>query len=290
MHWNVMTTRFRELRSHPGYRHNPPLVLARAASWWIHCRLGLAGRAKFRRWDFTLYLPPKWHGGGSTSPFLFREHYEPELMLLEQFLRPGMTFVDGGANTGVFTFAAARLVGKEGCVLAFEPGRHCFDALEYSVALNGMDHVVLHRSALADSTSRAKLFHHFGQDNSYSLGGDIDDGDIPCEEVNTITLQDALDGSKRNHVDFIKLDVEGAEELVLRGSDEILARCRPVVLFEVNPEACQRLHLKPEGARDLLADHGYEFHAVGSDGQLYVHRGPVGFGNLLAIHKASSSS
>ena len=165
-----LTQRFSQLRRHPGYRHNPPVVLGRAAAWSLHCLLGIPARPEFRRWNYRLYLPAKWRGGGSTSPYLFREHYEPELMLLERFLKPGMVFVDGGANTGVFTFTAARLVGPTGRVLAFEPGAACFAALEASRALNQFEQVRLWKAALSDRSGTARLYHCWGQENAFSLG------------------------------------------------------------------------------------------------------------------------
>src|SRR5215831_622069 len=152
-----ITHRLSELRKHPGYRQNPPVVLGRAAAWAVHCLFGIPAQAKFRRWDFRLHLPAKWRGGGSTSPYLFRELYEPELVLLERFLKPGMTFVDGGANTGVFSFTAARLVGETGRVLAFEPGGSCYSALQRSVELNGFRHVTLRQQALSDHSGTARL-------------------------------------------------------------------------------------------------------------------------------------
>jgi FkbM family methyltransferase len=247
--------RFRSLLNHPVYRQNRLQVLARAVAWTFHCVLHIPARAKFVRWNFTLYLPAKWRGGGCTAPYVFREHYEPELLLLEQFLEPGMVFVDGGANTGVFSFTAARLVGPSGHVFTFEPGSTCFHALERSKKLNGFHQIHLAHQALSDKTGTARLYHHLGQENAFTLGVDET---APYDEVAVITLDDVAKQESVDRVDFIKLDVEGAEELVLRGAQNVLKRWRPVVLFEVNLDASRRMNLAPDGACEFLRSLGYE--------------------------------
>lgn len=275
-----LTSKFSELRQHPGYRQNPPIVLWRAAAWSAHCLFKLPARAKFRRWQFRLYLPPKWSGGGCTSPYLFREEYEPEVKLLERFLKPGMTFIDGGANTGVFTFTAAHLVGNSGRVVAFEPGAACFAALTQSVKLNRATQVTLRQQAISDRCGTARFYHHDDQENSFSLGGA---GGVTYEEVNTTTLDTVAAELNLQRVDFIKLDVEGAEEMVFRGGREVLATHRPLLLFEVNPAAANRLNLAADGACLALSEQNYQFFRMADSGELQAVDSAEEFGNLLAI-------
>ena len=280
-----ITDRFRLLREHPAYRRHPARVLARAVAWSLHCLLRIPARAKFRRWNYRLYLTPKWRGGGSTSPFLFREDYEPELMLLEQYLKPGMVFVDGGANTGVFSSTAARLVGPQGRVLAFEPGASCYAALRQSQSLNSFSQMKIYNQALSDRSGTARLYHCLGQENSFSLGADAS---AAFEEITTGTLDEIATREQLARVDFIKLDVEGAEELVLRGADNVLDQWRPIVLFEVNREAAQRLNLSAGGACQLLRDYGYELFSLDDDLRLMpAAELPDAVRNLLAIPKVS---
>ncbi|HEY2881364.1 MAG TPA: FkbM family methyltransferase [Pirellulales bacterium] len=247
--------RFRSLLNHPVYRQNRLQVFGRAVAWTFHCVLRIPARAKFKRWNYTLYLPAKWRGGGCTAPYVFREHYEPELLLLEQFLEPGMVFVDGGANTGVFSFTAARMVGPEGHVFTFEPGSTCFHALERSKKLNGFNQIHLAQQALSDHSGTARLYHHLGQENAFTLGVDEN---APYDEVSIVSLDEVAKQQNLERVDFIKLDVEGAEELVLRGAQNVLKRWRPVVLFEINLDAARRMKLAPDGACELLHSLGYE--------------------------------
>ncbi|MCC7086360.1 MAG: FkbM family methyltransferase [Pirellulales bacterium] len=280
MKFKHLTSKFRELRLHPGYRRNRAVVLWRVAVWSAHCLLGLPARAKFRRWKFRLYLPPKWRGGGCTSPYLFREDYEPEVKLLERFLQPGMTFIDGGANTGVFTLTAAHLVGPTGHVVAFEPGATCFAALDQSIRLNCVNHVNLRQQAISDRCGRARFYHHHEQENSFSLGGA---SEVMYEEVSTTTLDTTFEELKLDRVDCVKLDVEGAEELVFRGGQKLLAQYRPLLLFEVNPEAAERLSLAANGGCTALTELNYRLFRMDQNGRLRSAASADEFGNVLAI-------
>ncbi len=143
-----LRSRWKELSKHPAYRRNRACVLGRTIKWALHCLFRISAHARFRRWNFSLYIPPIWKGGGCTTPFIFREDYSPELLVLERFLEPGMTFVDGGANIGIYTFVAASLVGPQGHVLACEPGEQCFQAMERSRELNKCLQVILRRQGI----------------------------------------------------------------------------------------------------------------------------------------------
>jgi FkbM family methyltransferase len=217
---------------------------------------------------------------------LFREYYEPGLLLLERFLAPGMTFVDGGANKGIYTFAAARLVGATGCVLAFEPGKESFVALQKSLEINRFEQVVLRKQALADRATRARLYHHRSRENSFGLGTS-NDPRVGFEEVETITLEQACAEIGLQRIDFAEFDVEGSQELVLRGSIGLVLRWKPILLVEVDCEACRRLNLEPDGTWQLLFELGYAFFVINDSSQVYPIANPRGFRTLLAVHEKS---
>ena len=258
----------------------------RAVQWGVHCLVHRPGWAYFRRWDFHLYLPPIWFGGGATTLFVFREYYDVELRLLERFLRPGMTFVDGGAHFGVYTFTAARIVGPQGHVLSFDPGPTCSLALGQTRHRNGLTQVVLHKQALFSERGKMRFYHHNDSQLAFSLGAPPD-GSVPFEEVETTTIQDALGEQHLDRVDFIKLDVEGAEEIVLRSSRPLLEKNQPVVLFESNTEACRRFKLTQQGTLTALRELGYRIHAIGEAGELTeITRAEEGVVNYVALHPA----
>jgi FkbM family methyltransferase len=274
------------LMAHPGFRRSPTLTLARLLRWRLQCMLGLPAILSLPEWDARFYLPPRWHGAGTTMIYALRSSYEKELMYLSRFISPGMVVVDGGANAGIYTVAAAKLVGPSGLVLSFEPGAEAFSVLRKNVGLNCLKNVRIHRAALSERERKAALYHHKGGPNSFSLGS-LGTSAIDFEEVTARALCDVLQEEAAQRIDLIKLDVEGAEELALLGAQPFIVRSRPIVIFEFHAAAAQRLGLSPTGAWELLEGLGYSFFSLSDRGDLCLLNQPSGLDdviNVVAIH------
>lgn len=130
---------------------------------------------------------------------------------IKSFLKPGMTFVDVGANVGYFTLLAA----SRGCrVVAFEPTPAVVVRLHENVALNGFDEVTVVNAAVADKRGTLKLFLSPDDPEANNLY----EGSISVE-VSTVSLDDALADHGVKKVDLLKIDAEGAEPMILIGAD-----------------------------------------------------------------------
>ena len=223
--------------------------------WLAHCLLRRPAGITLERWGCRLSLPAGLRRG-ATAIYLFRDAYEPELAHLGELVRPGATFVDAGASVGLYTVVAASLVGPSGSVLAFEPAKESYAVLCKNVELNGFRNVVTFQKALADGTGTAKLYHFSGAPN-YSLG----EPPTPAasEAVETTTLDEVMRHRQVGELACIKLDVEGAESLVLRGAAETLQRFRPAVILEVDDVATSRVGMCKEAAVETLRGLGYRF-------------------------------
>lgn len=235
------------------------------------------------RWQARLRLPADWGSVGIAMLYCLREHYEPELIAMERFVAPGQTIVDAGASCGIYTVAFAKLLAGTGRVLAFEPGARAHAVLDANVRLNALANTRVFKLALADRATSARLRHHPFGPVSYFLdtaGG----APGPAEEaVETARLDDVLRSEGAERLDVLKIDVEGAEELVLLGARAALARSRPVILFEHNPSLPRRLGLSPTGAVDLLRGLGYGFHRVTRSGDLEPAVPASATGNFIAV-------
>jgi FkbM family methyltransferase len=88
---------------------------------------------------------------------LYGEWCEFEINLLRLFIRPGDIVIDAGANIGTHTVAFANMVGPTGVVHAFEPQRRNFLMLAGNVAINGLDNVFCHQSAVGDTLGQIRL-------------------------------------------------------------------------------------------------------------------------------------
>jgi len=159
-------------------------------------------------------------------------NYEPHKhQLMKNTLRPGMTFIDVGANKGDFTLLAASRVGPQGRVLAFEPHPDNTYWLRQSIALNRFTNITLVEAALSNSNGRENLFEGSGS-GQHSLLKQADGQRAWC--VNTYRLDDYLAAEGIDQMDAIKIDVEGAEWQVLEGARGTLQRCKPVVYLDVH--------------------------------------------------------
>ena len=106
--------------------------------------------------------------------------------------------------------------------------------------------------------------------------------------VVTESLDNIVQEVPVERVDVIKMDVQGAEELVLRGAQKVAASMKPVIIFEFYPEGAALLGLSPYGAWELLERLGYDFFAVCSAGTISRMKSPpthTKYANVVAIHK-----
>jgi FkbM family methyltransferase len=147
------------------------------------------------------------------------EHFETELALRD--LAEGNVVVDVGANIGYYTLLFARRVGPGGHVYAFEPDPHNFDLLRRNVLQNGYTNVTCVPCAVSERAGFVRLYRNAGNRGDHRIY-DSHDG---REAIDTqcISLDDFFVDVDRA-VNFIKMDIQGAEAQALRGMRHLLAR------------------------------------------------------------------
>lgn len=273
------------LRSQPGFQKTPLRVLFRLLCWRLICPLGGGKTVHLRARNLNLYLPAEWHGAGKLI-YIFRDDYETELGLLNKFLSPGQVMIDVGANYGMFSLTASQLVGNGGKVIAFEPARSTFSVFERNLALNGVQNVTPFRLALSEAPGKLRLYHDVDTTRN-SLAASADTQDF--EEVEVRTLDDVVKELGVSQLAFLKIDVEGADELVCRGAVQILQTSLPPVLFEHNPDAAARMGLGSSTGR-TLARLGYHFYHFDGSSLSRIDAEELPGGNIVALHPESSAS
>jgi FkbM family methyltransferase len=206
----------------------------------------LAPRPRLIKWhssESPLSVSVESGGLSSWYEISHRLSYAPLGTLRPQ---PGWTIVDVGANIGAYTVWAAGHLGSTGRIVAIEPNPVSFDRLRKSV-----QHLPIPVSAFqvgcSDTPGSAALYFEEGYTVSASLQHFAQAS--RAVEVQLRRLDDVLQEAGTGRVDLIKIDVEGAEELVLRGAPNALAKASAVIL-ETN-EAIE------PGVRALLADAGF---------------------------------
>src|SRR5450432_901307 len=193
-----------------------------------------------------------------------------EMRFTERVLRPGMTVLDIGAHHGLYTLLASKRVGAVGRVIAFEPSGRERKRLIRHVWVNRCANVSVERMALGDCAGEAGLFVVEGQqDWCNSLRAPAVEGRTQTIRVEVRTLDEVLERLGISSVDFIKLDVEGAELSFLRGASALLrSEWRPAILAEV-----QDMRTEPWGyaAREIvgyLKNAEYRWFGITADGSL----------------------
>jgi FkbM family methyltransferase len=196
--------------------------------------------------------------------------FEPnEFAFVDRVLRPGMVFVDIGANEGLFTLFAARRVGRSGRVIAIEPSARERAILTSNVARNGLGNVAIVPHAMAAEPGVADLLiapkeHGFHN----TLGGFIYEGEtaIASERIVVETLDGLHKRLALGRVDVVKIDVEGAELKVLGGARSLLSTYRPILLVEANEEALKRQAASTGAMLSLLLSFDYRIHVFADSG------------------------
>ena len=278
--WKQIEKKWEVLSHQQGFRRAPLRSARRLISWRARCLLETGVIVRLPRWNLRMHLPAAWRGIAKFM-FVFREDYEPEVTYLEKILSPGKTFIDVGASFGIYSLVASRLVGRTGHVMSFEPTSASFRILEQNIALNGLVNISASRLALCHTRGTTWLYHGI-EPGSNSLGKSSVDG-RKGEVVSTECLDNVLVQSSVTRVDVIKMDVEGAEELVLSGANKVLTTFKPIIIYEVAPERTAALRLSPRGAWDFLDHLGYRFFVIGPHGELTGQKSPPVNRNVVAL-------
>jgi FkbM family methyltransferase len=186
---------------------------------------------------YKLYVDTRDRGFGSHV--LLDGFWEIWLTLFcARNVKRGMTAIDVGANFGYYSLLLAELVGTRGELIAVEPNPHAADFLRRSVELNGLlGRTRIETSALGATISgEASLYVPHSEPKNAQIVSEMfqprpQDGVVIKVPVTT------LDGMSAacSRVDFIKIDAEGAEEVILEGMAETIARHKPMLVVEFNP-------------------------------------------------------
>ena len=158
-----------------------------------------------------------------------------EVRFVQRYLKRGMTVLDIGAHHGLYTLFASKLVGPGGKVVAFEPSPRERGQLQRNVRLNFCSNVHIERYALGSTHSQTDLYVvEWGEDGCNSLRPPVVGSKTNRVRVDVVPFDEAAARLGVTRVDFIKLDVEGAELDVLTGASALLqSASRPVLLIEV---------------------------------------------------------
>ncbi len=235
-----------------------------------------------RRWYARLYLLGK-RLAEATELRLFRENVEP-----------GMTIVDMGANVGFYTAAFSRLVGENGRVYAFEPDAFSSTILRDRVRRVPLTNVQVECAAVGATDEPVNLYcskRDRAETRTFPLGPSV-----PVEvcRVPMLSLDSYCRDSRIDHIDAIKMDVEGREVDALRGMRHLMETRPPAWMFiEFSPRQLRGAGASPEEFWEELAEDGYVGYELDdrgavtriADPRAFTEAHAEGTTDVWAVHK-----
>jgi FkbM family methyltransferase len=206
-----------------------------------------------------------------------RGGYEPaETDFIEKNLRAGDCFVDIGANAGWYTLIAAKTVGASGAVYSFEPDERNLAKLNKNVKDGAFSNVTVVPKAVSDRSGKQKMFMRNNSTMASSFYDPLQDPDKFIEpyhgaekektsveevEIATITLDDYF--REGRPIDMIKMDVEGAEPLVVKGAKRVFAANRDIkIVSEFCPAVIEATGGNAEEYLRTLIDMGFSLYEI----------------------------
>jgi FkbM family methyltransferase len=229
--------------------------------------------------------------GDDVDTFLSEGWFEyKEQAFLWLYLRPGDIFLDGGAHVGLYSVLAGRILQGAGHILAIEPVPQTTRLLRRNLKCNNIENAKVIEEALYSHDGKLP-FHIMppgkaAYDSLYvsdPVGHDI--------QVVSSTLDVLLERERINRVDFMKLDIEGAEIDALSGAlHSIAAEKIPLVMVEFTELNLRSAGHSTEDLRSKLEAAGYELFRFDTDTltlKEFVFDGPVWYENLFAVRDIS---
>ena len=187
---------------------------------------------------------------------LYREH--PYTPTPDFEVRKGYTVLDVGAHQGTFACQAAQRAGPNGRIFAFEPVPSNQKLFRCNARQNGLSTIELWEGAVSDTNGSCNFYlAPYSGNHSMESGSAGHMIRVPC-----ICLDSWMNEKQPERVDLLKIDVEGAEDRVIRGAENLLKRFRPRIVAEVdNNQTASQM-------RKMLNAIGYE--TLGTDRYLYA--------------------
>jgi FkbM family methyltransferase len=208
-----------------------------------------------REWVVPILQGPlrgkRWIAGSAVHSCWLGSYEHKKQKRISEEVGRGSVFYDVGANVGIYSLLSSQLVGS-GKVYAFEPVPRNLAYLRRHLKLNNVDNVEVLALAICDVTGQA----NFEVETTGLMGQLTEGGSVT---VSTATLDSLIENGSVAPPDVIKMDIEGAELLALRGASFIFEWYRPVLFLATHGCAVER------ECRELLATWGYQIEEIGQD-------------------------
>ncbi len=198
----------------------------------------------------------------------FLDAYEDsELLFMKHILKDGSVFIDIGANIGLYSLVASKIVKKNGSIYAFEPYPKNREAFNENIALNNFKNIVVENFAIAEKEGEIALFYNMDNANLGMVSAYVTDLDNAVK-VKTISLDNYVKNQHITKIDFIKLDIEGGEYTALLGMQEVLTNLSPILMIEILEYVPFTKNTNQDKIVSFLEKFGYQKWFISENGTL----------------------
>ncbi len=189
--------------------------------------------------------------------------YEPyATKIFLHHLRPGMTVIDVGANIGYYSVLAASVVGSTGQIYAFEPDPENFALLQQNAQTNSMPQIKPVAAALSEQTGKSTLYLSPDNKGDHRIVSELKE-DRKGVVIDTWRFDEFAKHNNINNVNLIKIDVQGAENFVLKGMEQTLQGSHSLVLFlEYWPAGLAATMPRPTDLIERLWNSGFVIYEI----------------------------
>ncbi len=222
--------------------------------------------------DLTIKINPSEHIG---HRIFYEGYYEAkEVWAMKKLVTAEDYILDIGANIGAWTLLFSKMAAK-GRVYAFEPSKW-FDVLQYNVLSNvSTDNVEIAQSGLGNDNGLASihnLAHQVAVDAPFNAGMyrlNLQPSALDDHPIEVIRLDSWIWTNQLPRLDWIKIDTEGMEQMILLGGRDTILKFRPQLLIEFNDRALNHYGHSSPSLLQLLGSYGYQyFYRAGQRGKL----------------------
>jgi FkbM family methyltransferase len=208
---------------------------------------------KFGKNIFYFIIKNYSQGFGARGVFVFREYYEPLFEFGHNFLKDGDTILDIGANHGIYSLAFSS-VGKNTKVIAVEPFNFYKKIIKDNSKINNFNNIFFINRVV----SNCKKYYNLDYSRSYLTASIIKKFKLKkrLKKILSITIDDLIKKLRIKKLDFIKMNIEGAEILALEGAKNTIKKFLPTIAMECSIEQFRKIKLPKNYKKFILTSKG----------------------------------
>jgi FkbM family methyltransferase len=239
-------------------RKHPIYALIRFMRWNVFKLLNYNFHATLWGYKFKFWI------NSHQSYWLYKNYYldSVEFSIIDQIVRPNDIIFDIGANVGIYSFWFSKCINNNGRIYSFEPDETNMERFKYLIGLNNINSIYPQQIALSNSIAKAKF--SIGLDEQNGLLNDSQSSTEQYNIVNTNTIDSFCAENSVDVINYLKIDVEGAEWFVLSGATLMLTQHKiKIIQLEINKQLA-KYSISVKQLVDFMAAFGYKLYRLNS--------------------------